>query len=148
MPKLTEPQRLALVASLALTIGAGATAAFDRDPRKPTLPEVAQVASTKLDPALVVDTAKYHAAIVAAKQAHGGDLVDLLSPPVEPGQNVTTGGNFPRGARLAEVALTVEGFSSPTWTCRDDDDATWCEVTATNTSAQAQRLMAMVRVSQ
>lgn len=94
-----------------------------------------------------VDTAAYAAAIAQLRAQCSGPCTDLLSPPVEPGKSVTTGANFPRGARLVEVTLTgpsLDAFSAPTWTCADHDDATWCEVTATNTSASTLRLTAMV----
>lgn len=149
MPKLTEQHKLVLSAALAFAIGAGGMAVVAGDD-KPTPDEVAKDVGSKLDPSLVVDTAKYHAAIQAAKESAGPDakLVDLLSPPVEPGAQVTTGGNFPKGARLVgDVLLTgpAEGaFGNVSVTYRDDDNATWVEITATNTSSTTRRLTALV----
>jgi hypothetical protein len=143
MPKLTEQQRTAMIAALAGVLGAVTVAALDSDPRKPTLPEAAQAVGKRLDPALIVDPAKYKETIAPAKAA---GLVDLLSAPCDPGEACTTGGNFPKGTKLESVAMTGAGFSAPVATCRDDAEFTWCEVTATNESGRVQRLSAFVEV--
>lgn len=155
MDKLSQEAKLALSAALALAIGVPVTAVVVSPDDPPTLSEAAEGTSGQLDPALVVNTAKYHEAVMAAKQAAPGALVvDLLSPPVEPGESVTTGAYFPRGARLVgdfplmgnvQFIGAAEGaFSTPTVAYRDEENATWIDVTATNTSSTTRRLTALV----
>lgn len=142
MSKLTEQHRLMLVAALALAAGVPVGAALDDGPEPRPLAEVAK--ETRLDQALVVDTAKYHASIVAAKASVGPNVVDLLTEPVEPGASITTGGSLPKGARfVGKVQLTSDGFRIDVAHCADRDETAWCEVTATNTSDKAQRLAAL-----
>lgn len=187
---MTNESRLTLGVALAAAIAASVTTAavvdgdetviIERDAKPANAVEFGDavgggpgphpvVQPTRLRSPHEVDTAAYHTAVQAAKAAHPDRLlVDFLSPPVEPGASVSTGGNFPRGARLwskdrpilTEVpsgrlisAGTVEltgasigSFRIDRVNCRDSEgsDATWCEVTATNTSSSTLRLTAMV----
>jgi hypothetical protein len=144
MPKLnmTEAHRLALTGALALAVGAGLSGG-DSKPDKQSANEAAQ--DIKLDPALVVDAKKYHAAIKPARDACGPNCTDLLSGPCEPGKACVTGVSLPKGATLSDVELVGAGsFGSPSWTCEDRDEQAWCEVTATNTGSKPARLTALV----
>jgi hypothetical protein len=146
MPNLTEQHKLALTAALAMAIGAVVTSAIDEDsPDKKPLVDAAK--ETKLDPSLVVDPAKYHEAVKAAREAAGPNVVDLLSAPCEPQVPCTTGVNVPHGARIGSIEYTgaaVDAFSAPAGTATDGETATRIEVTATNQSDKAARLTALV----
>lgn len=147
---------IALAAALGVGLTVGALASGD-DERDVKPENVIRDAGTDEDapsrkpararPPHAVDTAAYAEVVTQLRAKCSGACTDLLSPPVEPGQSVTTGVMLERGARFVDVALVgpADGaFSPPSWTCEDRDDATWCEITATNTSATTLRLTAMV----
>lgn len=99
----------------------------------------------------IVDPSKYNDVIVPLR-AKDPQLVDFLTREVESGATTTTGANFPLGARL-----TVDPpiWVSEPWlvldaTCADhaDEQATWCEVTAQNTTTDAARAVFLVRWEQ
>lgn len=154
MSKLTEQHKALLAAALAIAISVPVTAAvvdgdekgseavIDVEPK----PEAGQSVKRQPRPH-EVDPDLYKAAVAPAKAACPA-CVDLLSPPVEPGASVTAGGNFPRGSRLVGDAMLTGpadgAFSVSAATCADRGDFTWCQVTATNTSATTLRLTAMV----
>jgi hypothetical protein len=144
LPKLT-PQILAgLGVAIGLITGVTTTALVTSDGDKPSIEEVAARAPVEIP----VDPREYQAAIMSAKHAAGPDshLVDLLTGPVEPGAQVTTGVKIPLGARVTggvsklgeAAAFELDGFSF-----RDDEDWTWIEVTATNSAKKPLRFIAI-----
>jgi hypothetical protein len=74
-------------------------------------------------------------------------LTDLLSAPVEPGAEVTTGVTLPLGWRVTDVApaglFTIEKQSHT-----DREAGTWYEVTARNTGVVTTRFVAFVEFAE
>lgn len=89
-----------------------------------------------------VDTASLDRGVdLEASQA-----TDLLTTPVAPGATVTTGVNLPPGHRAGVLTYTSSAsgaFETLGVTYRDDEHATWFELTARNVSAEAVRLTAV-----
>jgi hypothetical protein len=152
MDKLSQETKLALTAALMLAIGVASGVAIDDDDPKQPAPHDAGTVTESVDSKLTVDSAKYHEAIMAAKAAAGSGalLVDLLSSPVKPGEQVTTGVNLRAGARAVGsvelVGASVGAFTIDAVTYRDAE-MTWLEVKATNTSKEPRRLTALVEVT-
>lgn len=128
--------------AIGLALGAGTTAVVG-DSDSP-VHVVAKTPRAKVD-----DTAHGKALVAArAKLKPGAKVTDLKTENwVAPGRGVTVGVSLPKGAQPGRPVLTgasVVSFSEPRLTCRDDADAMWCEITATNTSSAPQRLTALV----
>lgn len=110
-------------------------------------PEV-QKADTTLEVVRTDDPAwveKYTEAITEVRK--DPEIVDLGGQLVEPGATTTAGATFPLGTSLvsAELVGAPEFVLDPSAACSDRGDATWCEVSATNTSDHPARLVVLVR---
>lgn len=68
---------------------------------------------------------------------------DLLTGPVQPGASVTTGVNLPPGSRVTDLAMP-DGFSAGSGNHTDSEDATWYEVSVTNTGETPKRFVGFV----
>lgn len=92
-----------------------------------------------------LDTKTYNAQIHAYRAAHP-DTFDLLTAPVAPGAQVTTGANVELGKRAADVQPVGGSWTIDAATFRDDTDHTWIEVTATNTGSEPARFVGIVKL--
>lgn len=92
-----------------------------------------------------IDVAKYNREIKTYRKLHPG-AVDLLSPPVEPGESVTVGVNVELGKRATDVQPVGGSWKITGTTATDRESATWIEVTAINVGSEAARFVAIVQV--
>jgi hypothetical protein len=136
MPQLDRPKLALLGASLVAAFGIGLA-----------IPEGGEDAPlpTPQRASLPVDTARYHAEVAAYRAANPG-TVDLLSAPVEAGEQVVTGVNVPLGQRPSGVEAVGGSWRIDSLTYEDRAEATWIEVKATNTGSAAARFVGMVEV--
>ena len=114
----------------------------------------------QLEPARadVLDTGVLHREIRKIRDACL-DCIDVGGGLVEPGAEYEAGVNVAFGSQLQAVedcpgkahSATVCGLDPGQWTigatgCENRGDVTWCRVVVTNTSGQAQRFVAYLRV--
>ncbi len=136
MPQLDRPTLSLLGASLVAAFGIGLA-----------IPEGVEDAPlpTPQRATIPLDTARYHTEVKAYREANAG-AVDLLTAPVEPGEQVVTGVNVALGQRPGSVEAVGGSWTINAVTFRDDKASTWIEVTATNTGSAAARFVGMVEV--
>jgi hypothetical protein len=138
MTALDKPQLAILAASLVAAFGLGLVVP-DGGSKPDAPPPQTQPANIPLD------VAKYHAEVKAYRAAHP-TAVDLLTGPVAPGEQVTTGVNVELGKRPAGVEAVGGSWTIDAVTFEDRASSTWIEVKATNTGATAARFVGMVEV--
>jgi hypothetical protein len=169
LSKLMTPQakQLALTAAVALAFGAiGSKLGSDDPEREAKLVDLGKALATdaprKEQRANNLDTGEMHRAVKAIRTADP-QLVDLGGQLVEAGKSTTAGGNLAKGAQLIAWQAQCEGLGgvyqsqacilgpdAATWSvtashCEDRDDATWCEVSATNNGKRASRLLVLIK---
>lgn len=170
LDKLTSlAKKHASLASVAIALGALAVAVSDDDPERETKlvslgDALASGSAVERKPqtARNLDTNALHKTIRAIRDADP-QLVDLGGGLVKPGATYEAGGNLALGTRLVAWQAGCEDLGgrysemacllvpdAATWTvlsssCKDRDDATWCEVTVRNDAQVEQRPVVFVR---
>ncbi len=152
---LTERKKLALAGSLALALGLVVGGlAMDSDPVAREVNHVAIGSALAAGSAVGsasdgIDTKAYQEALGAERVADA-TAIDLLSAPVAPGAEVTTGVKVTLGKRVTGIVEYV-GPSAASWETisvshTDDKIGTWVEVKARNRGTTTARLIALVRL--
>jgi hypothetical protein len=140
MPEISKPQIAAFSGAL---VGAAFAVGLLVPDSKPAAAPPAPLPRVQIGARL--DTGKHNAEMLAYRAQHP-NAVDLLTGPVEPGKQVTTGVNVEFGKRPAGVeavggSWTIDGVSF-----EDRAGSTWIEVKATNTGTEPARFVGMVEV--
>lgn len=144
MPAFSPTKITALASSMALVvgIGLGKVTTTDENGQPVQVPAPAPQAQPAAAP---LDVAAYSQQARAFRDQNP-TAVDLLTGPVLPGEQVTTGVNVDLGKRPGEVSPVSGSWVIDAVTFVDGDDATWIEVKATNTGATPARFVGMLEV--
>lgn len=150
--KLAENKAAALAGALGIALGLVTSVAFRRDDTTEQRDAKIEAAKAELDasarlPAgdVPVDVAEYHLAIRKVRD-EDSTLVDLLSAPVAPGDDVETGVTLPDGAAITNVEIVgpaMKSFELLGTFCTDARGHR-CGVRARNVGDGPQRLTALV----